>query len=147
MSARFSAIRSCAIRTSIIRASAIALSLGAGPTHAEPSLTAEAFDALTQGRTMTWAQFGQVYGVEQYLPDRRVRWTVLGDDCVTGHWYAQGPAICFLYEDRKDPVCWDVATADTGLLARLNGTAPDLEPVVITETLAPFACFGPEVGV
>lgn len=128
-------------------APALALWLGAWPALAEPSLTAEAFDALTQGRTMTWAEFGQVYGVEQYLPGRRVRWTVLGDDCVTGHWYVEGSAICFLYEDRSDPACWDISAAGSGLEARLLGTPPETAPVRIEETDTPLACFGPEVGV
>ena len=66
------------------------LLLAATPAFADPPLKAEAFDALTFGRTMTWAEFGQVYGVEQYLSDRRVRWTVLGDDCKAGHWYQAG---------------------------------------------------------
>lgn len=117
------------------------------PAAAEPSLSAEAFDALTRGQTMTWAEYGQVYGVEQYLDDRRVRWTVLGDDCVAGHWYPQGQAICFQYEDRPGPVCWTFAAADTGLVARLVGDPPEAEPVAIEPTAEPMACFGPEVGV
>ena len=112
----------------------------------DPPLSAEAFDALTQGRTMTWSEFGQVYGVEQYLPGRRVRWTVLGDDCVTGHWYPEGSAICFLYEDRADPVCWDISAAGPGFRARLIGNPPEIAPVVIEDTREPLACFGPEVG-
>ncbi len=129
------------------RLALLALCLAAAPVLAEPALTAEDFDALTQGRTMTWAEFGQVYGVEQYLPDRRVRWTILGDACETGHWYAEGSAICFLYDGRSDPVCWEITRSATGLLARSTARAPDAEPVVIEETTEPLACFGPEVGV
>ena len=58
-----------------------AICLISGPALAEPLLTADDFDALTKGRTMTWSEFGTVYGVEQYLPNRQVRWTVVGDDC------------------------------------------------------------------
>lgn len=130
-----------------MRAAALALCLAAAPALAETPLTAEAFDALTQGRTMTWAEFGQVYGVEQYLPGRGVRWTVLGNDCVAGHWYADGPAICFRYEDRPDPVCWVITANGSALSARLVGAPPDRPPVEIVETKAPMACFGPEVGV
>lgn len=125
----------------------LALCLAASPALAEPSLTAEAFDTLTQGRTMTWSEFGQVYGVEQYLPDRRVRWTVLGDDCISGHWFADGTAICFLYEDRADPVCWDISATGSGLQARLVPSTEESAPVVIEVTDEPLACFGPEVGV
>jgi hypothetical protein len=129
-----------------MRALVVSLCLVASPALAEPPLSAQAFDALTQGRTMTWAEFGQVYGVEQYLPDRRVRWTVLGDDCISGHWYPEGPAICFQYDDRPDPVCWTVTEGPTGLLARHTASPTDTAPVVIEETLEPMACFGPRVG-
>ncbi len=130
-----------------MRALLLALTLTATTAHAEPPLTAEAFDALTQGRTMTWAEFGSVYGVEQYLPDRRVRWAVLGDDCKTGHWYADGPAICFVYEDQLDPICWEMTISATGLHARHTSRPAKADPVVIEDTTEPMACFGPEVGV
>lgn len=126
---------------------ALALVLLATPVLAEPTLSAEDFDALTLGRTMTWAEFGSVYGVEQYLPGRKVRWTVLGDDCRTGQWYQDGSAICFLYEGDIDPYCWEITASGTDLRARLATDAPGSEPVVVTETTEPLACFGPEVGV
>jgi hypothetical protein len=118
----------------------------ATPALAEDPLTAETFDALTLGRTMTWAEFGQVYGVEHYLPDRRVRWTVLGDDCRHGHWYPQGELICFQYENDPEPDCWTITQVGSGLHARFAGTAAEAAPVVVAETSEPMACFGPEVG-
>lgn len=130
-----------------MRPLALAACLVATPALADPPLSAEAFEALTTGRIMTWAEFGTIYGVEQYLPGRRVRWTVLGDDCKTGHWYAEGPEICFLYEDKLDPVCWEITTADNGLHARLRGNPAEMDPVVIEDTADDLACFGPEVGV
>jgi hypothetical protein len=130
-----------------MRPTLLALLLVATPALAEPPLTAEAFDALTLGRTMTWAEFGTVYGVEQYLPNRRVRWTVLGDDCKAGHWYAEGDAICFQYEDDPAPDCWVITLDGSGMLARYTTNPPDAEPVVVQETTEPMACFGPEVGV
>lgn len=114
-------------------------------TEADP-LSAEAFDALTLGRTMTWAEFGQVYGVEQYLPGRRVRWTVLGDDCKLGHWFPKANSICFQYEDDPEPDCWEITADGPGLLARYVSDLPRAEPVVVSETTEPMACFGPEVG-
>lgn len=123
------------------------LILTPGLARAEPLLTAEAFDALTTGRTMTWSEFGTAYGVEQYLPGRRVRWTVLGDTCVTGHWYAQGDAICFAYEHRDTPACWHVSQNGSGLIAIDTDDPSGTRPVTIVETAAPMACFGPEVGV
>ena len=128
-----------------MRATLLALLL-ATPALAEAPLSAEDFDALTQGRTMTWAEFGQVYGVEQYLPGRRVRWTVLGDDCKLGHWYPEGAMICFQYEDDPDPDCWTITRSGSDLHARYAGMAANSAPVVVAETTEPLACFGPEVG-
>lgn len=124
---------------------AVALCLAALPAAAETPLSAEAFDALTLGRTMTWAEYGQVYGVELYLPGRRVRWTVLGDDCKAGHWYPDGDRICFLYEDDPLPDCWWITDTGTGLMARYTDPPRD-EPVQVRETSVPPACFGPEIG-
>ena len=125
---------------------ALALGLLTAPALAETPLTAEAFDAVTLGRTMTWSEYGQVYGVELYLPDRRVRWTEFGDDCKTGHWYPDGDNICFQYENDPLPDCWLISETGTGLLARYTDPPRD-EPVIVQETTEPLACFGPEVGV
>lgn len=131
----------------------LALLLATGPAFAEDPLSAEDFDALTRGRSMTWAEFGTVYGVEQYLPDRRVRWAVVGDDCKTGHWYEDGPAICFKYEDDTEPDCWIITRTGDGFSARYTLNPPDTlnesvaDPVTVAETLDPPACLGPEVGV
>jgi hypothetical protein len=126
---------------------ALAFVLAAGPACAEVPLTAAEFDALTQGRTMTWAEFGSVYGVEQYLPDHKVRWTVLGDDCKTGYWYQDGPAICFQYEDDLAPDCWEITRSGNGLRARYTTNPPEADPVIVQVTTEPLACFGPKVGV
>lgn len=122
------------------------LVLAAAPALAEQPMTAEAFDALTLGRTMTWAEFGTVYGVEQYLPGRTVRWTALGGDCMTGHWYQDNTAICFLYEDDIAPDCWEITRSGVDLSARYTTNPPEAEPVIVTETTEPLACFGPKVG-
>jgi hypothetical protein len=126
---------------------ALALVLLAGPVLADPPLSAEDFDALTLGRTMTWAAFGTVYGVEQYLPGRKVRWTFTGDECKTGYWYPDGPAICFQYEGDPEPDCWEITTSGPDLLARYTTDPPGTEPVLVRETTEPLACFGPKVGV
>lgn len=130
-----------------MRGLCLALALSGTAALADPPLTAEAFDALTLGRTMTWSEFGQVYGVEQYLEGRRVRWTVLGDDCKTGHWYPEGTMICFVYEGGPERHCWEMTQSATGLLARQASRPVWLGPVVIAETTKPMACFGPKVGV
>ncbi len=118
----------------------------AHPTRAEPAMTADAFDAFTRGKTMTWSDGGAAYGVEQYLPDRRVRWTIIGDTCVTGHWYAEADLICFQYEHREGPACWTIRQTGDTLVAVDIDDPQGLLPVTVAETDAPLACFGPEVG-
>ena len=125
----------------------LTLFLTAAPALADPLLTAEEFDALTLGRTMTWSEFGTAYGVEQYLPDRKVRWTYTGDECKTGNWYQDGSAICFQYEGDITPDCWEITRSGPDLLARYTTDPPGTDPVIVTETTVPLACFGPEVGV
>ncbi|MFM7334794.1 MAG: hypothetical protein ACKO2N_14230 [Tabrizicola sp.] len=118
----------------------------AAPALAETPLSGVEFDALTQGRSMTWAVHGTVYGVEQYLPDHRVRWAPLEADCKLGHWYEDGPAICFKYQEDLQPDCWIITRAGDGLSARYTTNPPDAEPAFVAETPDPPACFGPEVG-
>lgn len=125
----------------------LALLVLATPAFADPLLTAEEFDALTLGRTMSWSEQGTVYGFEQYLPGRKVRWTFVGDECKDGTWYQQGDAICFQYEGDPAPDCWTITRSDPDLLAQYTTSPPDTPPVVVSATTEPLACFGPKVGV
>ena len=129
-----------------MRGFAILLVLSGFPALAEPPLTAEAFDALTLGQTMTWAEGGVIYGVERYLPDRRVLWTVLGDTCRSGHWYPEGEAICFVYEHDPAPDCWTIRRSGQDLAAEFLSPPGSMLPVTIARTDDPMPCFGPEVG-
>lgn len=90
----------------------LALAFLATPALAEEPVSAEEFESLVEGRTLTYGEPGQPpYGIEHYFPDRRVTWAFLGsDECLEGTWYAEGPkdspAICFVYEDGLPPQCW-----------------------------------------
>ncbi|HPE26034.1 hypothetical protein [Albidovulum sp.] len=108
-------------------------------------LSAEAFAALTTGRTITYSSGGIYYGTEQYLPGRRVIWT-FGDYCQEGRWDARDDMICFTYEDDEAPSCWIFRRRADGLAA-WDDDDPEGEPLVSTyQSRAPMAC-GPEVGV
>lgn len=124
----------------------LAALLLASPAWAETPLTADDFDALTQGRNLAWSKIGSVYGLEQYLPDRRVRWSAVDQDCKTGHWYPEGPAICFQYEGDSQPDCWIITRSGTGFTAHYTLDAPEAPPVTLAETPEAPACFGPEIG-
>ena len=127
-----------------------ALIAGLSPAlAAEPGqpLTAAEFDAATVGRTLYYNSGGQPYGVEQYLPGRKVIWAFLGDDCRKGEWYPEGQDICFVYEGNPDPQCWTFYQSNSGLLARFRGDPASLPLIAVEESGEPMACMGPDVGV
>ena len=115
--------------------------------QAQTPLTPEEFEAHTEGRTLTFSANGTAYGVEQYSPGRRVRWSFIDGECREGRWYPQDDQICFVYEDGTGPQCWLFYGGTGGLRARVAG---DAEGLVLYETRAsddPLICPGPKVGV
>lgn len=133
-----------------MRALALGLALAAAPLcAAEPGrpLSAAEFDAATVGRTLYYNSGGLAYGVEQYLPGRRVIWAFLGDDCRRGEWYEDAGHICFVYEDNPEPQCWTFVKAAGGLTARLKDDPLGPPLVAVEESPEPMACLGPNVGV
>ena len=73
----------------------------------DPALTAEEFDALTQGKTWdTHDAISGLYGVETFLPNRRVVWRD-AEGCMNGTWKQVEDQICFTYDKgQNNPVCW-----------------------------------------
>jgi hypothetical protein len=114
----------------------------------ETPLDAAAFDARTLGRTITYSAQGKIYGIEQYLPNRQVRWSFVGRDCKDGHWYEQGPYICFVYEPDVGPQCWIFLETEAGLSARFRGDTQGAPLVSLHESAVPMHCAGtPHLGV
>lgn len=128
-----------------VAAALLALSL---PALAQPAMTAEEFEAYTTGKTLYFASNGRAYGVEEYLENRRVRWSFLDGECRDGVWYEEEGQICFVYEDFPEPQCWTFRrNPGGGLLARFED---DPEGTVLYEADQddkPMMCLGPEVGV
>ncbi len=125
-----------------------ALLLTAPSVMAEDFMTGEQFEAYTLGKTFEFMVFGQAYGAEQYLPDRRVRWAFNGAPCENGYWYEEAGAICFLYESRNDPQCWYMTMSEDGMVAQFadeGGVVDELYEVEQFE--GPLNCPGPNVGV
>lgn len=122
-----------------------------GPDPSGPPLTAAEFEAYAVGKTLTYAQGGQVWGQEEYLPNHRVVWAFTGQSCQYGQWSEERsaagiPLICFVYEDKPDPNCWQFHLGATGLTALFMGdTGPALAEVAQTDQ--PMQCPGPKVGV
>ena len=124
----------------------LALCLAAMPALAESPLTASEFEARTTGKTLYYGVGGERYGVEEYLPDRRVRWSFLDGECKDGAWYPSGEQICFVYEDNPVPQCWLFYLDGERLAARF---ASGDDPTVLYEVEgeAEMLCLGPKVGV
>ncbi|WP_170423246.1 hypothetical protein [Ruegeria arenilitoris] len=126
---------------------AIPLTLAANMAAAQPVLSGPEFDSYTQGKTLFYGFQGQVYGVERYLPNRRVIWSFMDGNCKEGLWYEQGEQICFIYEDRLDPQCWVFTQSDRGLIARFEGDPDTTELYEAEDINEEMICLGPEVGV
>jgi hypothetical protein len=116
--------------------------------HAEAPLTGAEFDAYTQGKTLTYIENGQSYGIEEYRPGQQVKWAFEGDDCQDGHWWEeQTGLICFAYDNAPDaPQCWNFYKSDRGLRAMFAGDSDNRARYEAQQAHAPMLCLGPEVG-
>lgn len=121
--------------------------LAASGALAETPLGAAEFDALSVGKTLFYNAGGRAYGVEQYLPGRKVRWAFLGDECMEGYWYEEAEFICFVYDREPDPKCWTFYATPEGLMARFRDDPADLPLIAVEESDEPLACAGPDLGV
>ena len=121
--------------------------LAALPVQAGEPLSAEAFDRLTQGRTLYYFSNGSAYGVEQYRPNRRVTWSFLDGQCQEGSWYQEGDFICFDYFSGQGPQCWKFFMEGSQLRAVFGDGSQDSSPYVADEAPEDMTCLGPKVGV
>ncbi|MCF6443807.1 hypothetical protein [Nereida sp. MMG025] len=111
------------------------------------TLSVEEFEAYVLGKTLFYGAEGEdPYGAEQYLPNRRVRWSFLDGRCLEGEYYQQDEQICFVYEDDPTTHCWTFETRGGGLVATIGDeeTSPLYE---ITNSTDRLMCLGPDVGV
>ncbi|MEO0370501.1 MAG: hypothetical protein AAF231_03505 [Pseudomonadota bacterium] len=105
------------------------------------------FEEYTLGKTFYFASEGEPYGAEEYLPNRRVRWTFLDGKCKEGEWYEQGEMICFVYEDQPVPQCWSFEISAGGLSARFENDPAKTELYEVRKSPEPLMCLVPEIGV
>jgi hypothetical protein len=117
------------------------------PASAGQSMSAEAFNQYTLGKTLIYGQDGAAYGVEEYLENRRVRWSFLDGQCKEGLWYPQDGQICFVYEDNPEPQCWTFTLGAGGLIAQFEDEPDGLALYEADEADKPMLCYGPDVGV
>lgn len=114
---------------------------------AQAQMTAAEFDRYTRGQTFYYGSGGAPYGGEEYLDNRRVRWSFLDGQCESGYWYEANGLICFLYDDRPDPQCWSFEQSDNGLVARFVGSESSTELYEVEKSSEPLMCLGPDIGV
>jgi hypothetical protein len=126
------------------------------PATAPPAIPATAneftpmsgaeFDAYVTGKTIIYAENGLPYGVEEYLPGRRVRWAFTDSACQDGIWFARDEQICFDYGTESGTQCWQFFRIGDGLRAEYRGIG-GLEVFEAWQSSAPMSCPGPDVGV
>ena len=133
----------------VLSAALLAALLAAAPSLAtgETPMTAAEFEAYVTGKTLTFSQFGSIFGTEEYLTDRRVRWAFTEDVCQYGSWYEAAGNICFVYEYDPDPHCWTFWKDGDKLMALSIDDGPGSELSEVAQTDQPLACAGPDVGV
>jgi hypothetical protein len=127
---------------------ALAFVLCAVPALADDRMSAEEFEAYTTGHTLTFSFMGVPYGVEQYLPGRRVIWAFIDEPCQEGTWYEDDGNICFLYDHTPvGPQCWSFRQTEDGLRAVFAGEGSSTELYEVERARKPLICEGPDVGV
>ena len=130
-----------------MRALAIALTLIATPSLASPPLTAEEFDAATKGTTITYDYGDGLFGTEEYLDNRMVRWAFDGDLCIYGTWRQQGDQICFDYENDPEAACWHYFLENGRIRGVYMGQGGGWQILEASRDGGPLPCAGPDVGV
>ena len=130
-----------------MRTLTLALALFAAPALADTPITPEAFEAHVTGKTITYRQFDSVFGIEEYLEGRKVRWSVAPNECQYGSWYPSGEDICFVYEYDPTPACWTFWLKDGALVALSVNGAPGQELHEVSADTQPLPCPGPDIGV
>lgn len=105
-------------------------------------MTGDEFEAYVEGRTLSFGTLGNPnYGIEKYLPNRKVIWQGADGECVEGHWFQQGKDICFLYESDPEPKCWRTFQTENGILAEFT-TRPGMSALFESVEDAVLNCPG-----
>ena len=120
--------------------------LSALPAQATEPLSADAFEQFTTGRTLNYFSGGSPYGIEKYLPNRRVIWSFLDGRCQEGTWAPSGPYICFEYNTDSGPQCWQFFLQNGQLRAIFEDGSEEATPYAAEDASEEMYCMGPDVG-
>jgi hypothetical protein len=113
---------------------------------ADTPMTGDEFEANTTGETITYDYGNGLFGTEEYLPGRQVRWAFDGDLCIYGIWYQEGDQICFVYEDDPTPACWHYFLEAGQIRGVFMGEGGGWEILESGRDGGPLPCAGPDVG-
>ncbi|MEL6573454.1 MAG: hypothetical protein AAFQ64_17475 [Pseudomonadota bacterium] len=113
----------------------------ASPVAAQMPMTGAEFEAYVAGRIMSFGSEGDpTFGVEQYLPNRRVIWSTGNGECTNGVWYESKGDICFRYDGDPEAKCWAIYEEGDGLRAEFT-TRPNTTVIFETEDYTvPLIC-------
>lgn len=126
---------------------ALLIALIPASAMAEQPMTATAFDTYATGKTITYGPIdGDIYGQEQYLPNRRVIWQPIGGDCVTGVWFESKGNICFRYNNNPQAKCWQFYEHPDGLRATFMNRPGTDNLYQLNTTPDPILCPGPPLS-
>jgi hypothetical protein len=88
----------------------------ATPADAQDRMNADEFEAYVTGRTITFrTDTNPEFGVERYLPGRRVMWSTFDGICQYGVWFESKGDICFRYEGDPEHKCWAIFDEPDGM--------------------------------
>lgn len=86
------------------------------PAAAQDRMDAETFEAYVTDRTITFrTDLDPLFGVERYLPGRRVIWSTFDGTCLYGVWFESKGDICFRYEGDPEHKCWAIYDTPQGM--------------------------------
>lgn len=132
----------------LMPAALISLWLATPAPGATPEpLSAAEFEAYVSGKTLTYSQYGQGFGIEEYLPGRKVRWMTSPGECQYGSWFQKGALICFVYEYNPEEHCWSFWREGDVLKALAEGAAPETALTEVDQSPRGLDCPAPDVGV
>lgn len=97
------------------------MALVATPAAAEGPISAEDYMRRVAGGTFTIRAPGEEpYGIEAYLPDRRVSWGYFETGlCTDGKWEEVQPGVmCYTYEGDPEASCWHYYIEPDGFFAQ-----------------------------
>jgi hypothetical protein len=116
------------------------LLLLATPATAQDRMTGDQFDAHVTGRTITFrTDTNPAYGIEAYLPGRRVMWSAFDGTCMYGTWHESEGDICFIYDDDPAPKCWATYLQEGTMWATFINI-PDGTVIYETDADEPLIC-------